>query len=59
MELFEEAIECMDLSDTEKKKFLPIWRKHQKIFIDLVIEYSKKQYDLGRDGNVEFLQLSG
>lgn len=55
-QLFEEAVECMNLTDREKEKFLPIWRKNREIFVRIIVEYADEKFQAGKNQNIELLQ---
>ena len=55
-QLFEEAVECMSLTDNEKEKFLPIWRKNREIFVKIIVEYANEKFQAGKNQNIELLQ---
>lgn len=54
--LLEETVDCMNLSDKEKEKFLPIWNRHRNLFVKQITEFGQRQFDRGKDQNIEFLQ---
>lgn len=54
--LLEETVDCMDLTSKEKEKFLPIWNKNRKLFVKAIAEFGQRQFERGKDQNIEFLQ---
>lgn len=54
--LLEEIVDAMALTDKQKSEFYPIWHKNKKLFIQHITEFGERQFERGKDQNIEFLQ---
>lgn len=52
-ELLQEAIDCMDLKEAEKKRFMPIWNRHKEMVAKMVAEFVDQEFHNGKDQNIE------
>jgi hypothetical protein len=51
--LLDEFIESIDLNEEDKKRFIPIWNKNNKLLVQLIFEFSEQQFNRGKDQSIE------
>ena len=55
--LLEEAIDCMDLNEEQKQKFLPIWNTHRNMLAKMIAQFGENQFERGKDQHIEINNL--
>lgn len=55
-ELIDEIIECLDLTEEQRKILQPKVTRNRKIIIRIIEDYGNRKFEEGQNGNIEFLQ---
>jgi hypothetical protein len=54
--MLEDIVDSMSLTNSEKEKFLPIWNRNRRLFVQKITEFGQRQYERGKDQHIDFLQ---